>query len=425
MKLNKIGRGTLASIVSLAVGLGLTACSRDYTLAYVYVTNAKPASAGETNGTVAAFAVDYQIGSLVPLSDSPLPAGKNPVTLVASPNGQNLYVVNHDDSTVMHFAIGTDGKLYLKETTNITGSLPTAVAIYAAGKFLYVTFTYQLGPNGQQLYSPASPGPGGVTVFSIDSSGKLSVVSNGTLNYIPVGNNPVAIAVSRPITLASTTTTTAYAYVVDQEPQPNATVLGFTQNTSTGALTPTPGTVITTVAGKTVATGYNAGIAPSAVAIDPTTRFVYVTDQAANQLYGYGIGTGGTLVPLLSSPYTTGLYPVSVTIDPRGKFMYVTNFSSNTVSAYAIDTATGSPSGSVGSTSTTVATNPNCSAVDPALGIYLYVSNNKDGTVSGMKLDPHNGTLKQVQNSPFPTGGLPTCVAVVANGSHPNQLVIQ
>ena len=420
MKLNKIGRGTLASIVSLAVGLGLTACSRDYTLAYVYVTNAKPASAGSTDGTVSAFAVDYQIGSLVPLADSPLPAGKNPVALVSSPDSQNLYVINHDDSTVMHFAIGTDGKLYLKETTNITGSLPTAVAIDAAGKFLYVTFTYQLGPNGQQLYSPASPGPGGVTVFSIDSSGKLSPVT--TVN---VGNNPVAIAVSRQATIASSNTTLAYVYVVDQEAQPNATVLGFTQNVSTGALTPTPGTVITTVAGKTVATGYNAGIAPSSVAIDPSTRYVYVTDQAANQLYGYGIGTGGTLVPLLSSPYTTGLFPSSVTIDPRGKFMYVTNFSSGTVSAYAIDTATGSPSGSVGSTSTTVATNPTCSAVDPALGIYLYVSNNKDGTVSGMKLDPHNGTLKQVQNTPFPTGGLPTCLTVVANGSHPNQLIIQ
>lgn len=420
MKLNKIGRGTLATIVSLAIGLGLTACSRDYTLAYVYATNSKPASAGSTDGTVSAFAVDYQIGSLVPLADSPLAAGKNPVALVASPDSQNLYVVNRDDSTVMHFAIGTDGKLYLKETTNITGSFPTAVAMDSAGKFLYVTFTYQLGPGGQQLYSPASPGPGGVTIFSIDGSGKLSPV--GTVN---VGNNPVAIAVSRQVTVASSNTTVAYAYVVDQEAQPNATVLGFTQNVSTGALTPTPGTVITTVAGKTVATGYNAGIAPSAVAVDPTTRFVYVTDQAANQLYGYGIGSGGALVPLLSSPYTTGLFPVSVTIDPRGKYMYVTNKSSGTVSAYAIDTATGSPSGSVGSTSTTVGTAPNCSAIDPNLGIYLYVSNNKDGSISGMKLDPHNGNLAQVQNSPFPTGGLPTCVVAVANGAHPNQIVIQ
>jgi len=40
MKWNKLGRGTLASILSLAL-VSVTACSRDYVLAYVYVTTAK------------------------------------------------------------------------------------------------------------------------------------------------------------------------------------------------------------------------------------------------------------------------------------------------------------------------------------------------------------------------------------------------
>ena len=422
MKLNKIGRGTLASIVSLAVGLGLTACSRDYTLAYVYVTNSKPASAGQTDGTITAYAVDYQIGSLVPLADSPIAAGKNPVAVVPTPNGQTLYVINHDDSTVMQFAIGTDGKIYLKNTVNIPGSLPTAAAVDAAGGYLYVTFTYQLGPGNTQLYSPASPGPGGIAVFKIASDGSLTVQSSLTQ---PVGMNPISIAVSRQVTSTASSSTQAFVYVVDQEAYPKATVLGFSQNVSTGALTAAPGTSITTVAGKTVATGYNAGIAPSAVAIDPSSRFVYVTDQFANQLYGYGIATGGALTPLLSSPYATGQFPVNVTVDPRGKYLYVVNKTSGTVSAYAINTSTGSPSGTVGSTSTTVATQPTCAAVDPALGIYMYVTNNLDGTVSGLKLDPHNGGLKTIQNSPFPSGGLPTCLAVVANGSHPSQLIIQ
>jgi len=114
MKLNNIGRGALASILSLAVGLGVTACSRDYTLAYVYVTTSHPLSASSsTDGGVSAYAVDYQSGALVPLADSPIPAGKNPVAIVTSPagaNGQFIYVINRDDSSVMEFAIGTDGK---------------------------------------------------------------------------------------------------------------------------------------------------------------------------------------------------------------------------------------------------------------------------------------------------------------------------
>ena len=125
------------------------------------------------------------------LADSPIEAGRNPVTLVASPNGLNLYVVNHDDSTVGEYSIGTDGKIYLQNTYNVTGSGAKSIAIDTAGAFPYVTFTYQMGPNGQQLYSPASPGPGGVTIFPISSGGWLL----GTASTVKVGNNPVGVVV--------------------------------------------------------------------------------------------------------------------------------------------------------------------------------------------------------------------------------------
>jgi 6-phosphogluconolactonase len=415
MKWNKLGRGTLASILSLAL-VSVTACSRDYVLAYVYVTTAKPLTSGSPDGGVSAYAVDYQIGSLTPLADSPIQAGRNPVTLVASPSGLNLYVVNHDDSSVGEYSIGTDGKIYLQNTYNVTGSMATAVAIDAAGKFLYVTFTYQLGPNGQQLYSPASPGPGGVTIFPINADGSLG--KPFTQN---VGNNPVGIVVSRP----GNGSTAVFAYVVDQEASPKATVLGFSQNTTTGALTPVPGTVITTDStGKTVATGFGAGTTPSAIAEDPSARFVYITDQATNQLYGNVVASNGSLVAMTNGPFATGIFPVGVTIDPRGKFLYVANLTSSTVGAYAIDTATGTPVGSVGSASTSTDTSPTCVAIEPALGIYLYTSNNLANTVSAMQLDPHNGGLKQVQNTPFPSSGLPTCAVAVANGSHPTQIIV-
>jgi 6-phosphogluconolactonase len=416
MKWNKLGRGTLASILSLAL-VSVTACSRDYVLAYVYVTTAKPLTSSSPAGGVSAYSVDFQIGSLTPLADSPVTAGRNPVTLVASPNGLNLYVVNHDDSSVSDFAIGTDGKIFLQNTYNVTGSQATAIAIDAAGAFLYVTFTYQVGPNGQQLYSPSSPGPGGVTIFPINAKdGSL-----GTPSTVKVGNSPVGIVVSRP---AGGNT---YAYVLDQETPttPKAQVLGFAQNTTTGALTPVPGTSITTDStGKTVAVGYGAGTTPSAIAEDPSSRFVYITDEATNQLFGNVVANNGSLVAMTNGPFATGIFPVGLTIDPRGKFLYVANLSSSTVSAYAIDVASGTPVGSVGSASTATDTSPTCVTVEPALGIYLFSSNNLANTVSAMQLDPHNGGLKQVQNSPFPSGALPTCAVSVANGSHPTQIIV-
>ena len=202
-------------------------------------------------------------------------------------------------------------------------------------------------------------------------------------------------------------------------------MLGFSQNATTGALTPTPGTTITTDStGRTVATGYGAGTTPSAIAVDPTSRWVYITDEATNQLYGNNLNNDGSLTAMVNSPFPTGIFPVGLTIDPRGKFLYVANFTSGTVGAYALDVNAGTPTGAVGSASTATGTGPTCVTIEPALGIYLYTSNNLEGDVSAMQLAPQNGTLKQVQNTPFPSSALPTCAVTVANGSHPTQIIV-
>ena len=93
------------------------------------------------------------------------------------------------------------------------------------------------------------------------------------------------------------------------------------------------------------------------------------------------------------------------------------------MTAYTIDQATGNLAGSVGSASVAVQTNPTCVTIEPALGIYLYTANNGDQTVSGLQLSPNNGTLKQIQNTPYPASGLPSCIVAVANGQHATQVV--
>jgi 6-phosphogluconolactonase (cycloisomerase 2 family) len=62
-------------------------------------------------------------------------------------------------------------------------------------------------------------------------------------------------------------------------------------------------------------------------------------------------------------------------------------------------------------------------AIDPALGIYLYTSNELASDVSALQLNANTGGLTQIQNTPFPSSGLPTCAVSVANGSHPTQLI--
>jgi 6-phosphogluconolactonase (cycloisomerase 2 family) len=430
MKFNTMIRNAMAVTLSLGLGLGAVACSRDYTADYVY-------SVSSSNGTISAFAVDYQTGILTQISGSPFGTQlSNPTTVVSTPNGAYIYVIGgSQNSAVEEFAVGTDGKLYGQNTYNLPSltSYPTAAAIDTTGSFLYVTYTYQPG------FGPVSVGPGGVAIFAIGSNGSL-----GTPLSVNVGNNPVAIAVAAPTTALTAPTTgggTVYAYVVDAEgstysPGASPTVLAFQANisqsngtvTGNGNLTPATGTVYNTKL-KTYQ-GVIAGVAPSAIAIEPTARYVYVTDKLNNEIYSYGITTnqtlangGGNLTALISSPNTTGLYPVAITIDPRGKYLYTANYNSNTVSSYSINSQDGSLGGTATVGNFTTGTGPTCVSLDPALGIYLYTSNYLDGSITGGKLSPNTGQLTGVENSPFPTGSLPSCVTTVANGSHATQIV--
>lgn len=427
MTLHTTGRGFKAFAVSLAVALGLTACSRDYTVAYLYVTSATRTNAGVVN----AYAVDFQSGALQQLADSPIPSGgSNPVALVATRNANYVYVVNHDTSTVVQFNVGTDGKLYAQNTYNVVqgssgangtliGSFPTAAAIDAANKFLYVTFTFQNG------FTTARPGPGGIAIFPINADGTLGTpVSNTTvgttaanpLPYVPVGRSPVGVVAS------------PYGndvYVVEQDltasttnPSATGTVVGFSEATN-GSLSLIAGN--TAITGTTL-TGFKAGVRPSAIAEDPSGHYVYVTDQATNQLYSFAVVTGGALLATVSSPYSTGQFPLGITVDPRGLFVYVANYGDSTISTYAINQATGALS-AAGFGGGQVSTGPTCVTIEPALGKYLFTSNNIDGTVSGQQLDSHTGALSGIQGTPYAAQPLPTCALAVSIGNHATQLV--
>jgi 6-phosphogluconolactonase len=391
MNLKKISRIAKVSIGSAAMVLGLASCSLDYVVGYVYMTTSK------TN-VIDEYSIDFQSGALSQVG-TPVATGNNPVKVISSPSGSFVYVLNQGDSTVQEFAVQSGGGLVSKNSYP-TGKNPTSATFDPQGKFLYVTFSFQNGTSGS----------GGVSIFPVNADNSL-----GTPSVQPVGNNPIGVVASN---------FNHFVYVVDQEPVSTPAVLGFSQNTSTGALTPLPGTTITTVAGNTVATGYAAGVAPSAIAEELTARFLYVTDQASNQLIGYTVQSNGSLVPMVNGPFRTGLFPIAVTNDPTGTLLYIVNYNADTVQGYAIDSITGTPSPAVGAFATPVGAGPTCVAIDPSLGDFLYTSNSLDNTLTGLKLDPHTGGLSGVENSPFTGSGQPTCLTVVPAGSHATQTIV-
>ena len=404
MTLNTMGRraakASLASMLSVAMGLGLTACSSNHTVAFLYATTAK-----NNPGVISGYKIDLQAGRLTQLADSPVPSGgRNPVALVASPDHRFIYVVHRDDSTVVVFAIGTDGKLYAQHTYNVTGSFPLAASIDASGKFLYIPFTYQKGPNGEQLYTPANPGPGGVTTFPINTTdGSL-----GTPSTTNVGRSPVGVVA---------TSSNHFVYVISQDSANGTNLYGFSADPNTGALTPLPGVTINP--GNVPSIGFPSGVTPSAIIEDSSSTHLYVTDQASNQLLSYSVGANGIPSLLPNGTVSTDASPVGLTIDITGKFLFVVNYTGGTIGGYTFG-SNGQAVLSTTAASTQAGTGPTCvttvgapTNADPSQGIYLYTSNALSNSITGQQVVPQDGSMRQIFESPFVAAALPTCLTAV------------
>jgi 6-phosphogluconolactonase (cycloisomerase 2 family) len=318
---------------------------------------------------------------------------------VVAPNQLFLYTVNNFDSDVTEFAIGTDGKLYPQTTYDIAGSLATGAAIDAAGKFLYVTYQYQNNANGSELYTPANPGPGGISVFPINSDNSL-----GKPFSVNVGRSPIGIA---------TSSVGNYVYVIEQDSATSANLLGFSENATTGALTPLPG--VTVNPGNVVSTGFASGTSPSGILEDKTGTHLYVTDSILNQVWTYTVASG---IPTVASTTGTDAQPMGMAFDLTGKYLYITAFSANALDLYTLNSS-GQPVRSA-MTSVQTGTGPTCVTVsgapsnaNPTHAEYLYTSNQLDATLTGEQVNQQDGTMAQLQGSPFGGSALPTCTVTV------------
>lgn len=415
MKFKRIGQGVVAVAASVGLGLVMTSCSPSDTIDYLFVTTNSSNSAG--NGQVTAYHVDSISGAISQVAGTPVSSqGANPVAEIPSPNGQYLYVANHGSNNVAEFVIGTDGQLSTAHTYTTPGSDPVSLSMNAAGTFLFVLDYY--GPG----FSDTNPGPGVLVVYPINADGSLgTAVANAGLSYTPVQCFPGGVAVapngsyvyvsntnSVVITTSGPSTSTPPATPATCPTQ--GTVSGFTVSSS-GALTPAPGSP------------FPAGATPLGIAVDVTSRFLYVADSSQNQLIVYNILTGGTLNPLVNGPFTTGTFPVGITIDPRDEYLYVTNYNAQSISEYSISQSTGLPSALATSGWSTGDPGPTCVVVDPSLGRYVFASLSLFNAVSAAQLDPNTGELTGVQNSPYQVVGKATCVAAVPHGNHATQFV--
>jgi 6-phosphogluconolactonase len=398
MKFSRIGQVALVSTIALVLASTFTACN-PVTIDYIFVAGNKA-----NPGQIQVFLSDRVSGALEVVDSTVSSGGVNPVSEAVSTDFTHLYVANQGDSTLVEFSVAGTGALTSVKTVTMSGEGNTPVAIFmnAAGTLLYVASKFQPGCTTATTGAATCNG-GALAVYPVGSDGSLgSSITNGSVNYWPIGVNPTSLTA-----LASGTA----VFVSTYDPKAGIGYLSEFSATSAGALTS---------AGIA-----QAGVKPVGVASDPTSRFVYVTDFSQNELIAFSVLGGNTVHPLINGPFKTGNQPSAITIDPRGKFIYVSNQLDNTVSAYSIDLPTGTPTAAVNTTGAATngtGTAPVAILVDPSFGRYVYTANSLDNSVSGFQINTSTGTLSPAQNGPYPSVETPVALTSIPHGNHSVQV---
>jgi 6-phosphogluconolactonase (cycloisomerase 2 family) len=167
-------------------------------------------------------------------------------------------------------------------------------------------------------------------------------------------------------------------------------VCGFSVNSTTGELTPIPGSPFTTRLDGT------------ALAVDPQGQYLFAANYTDNDVSVFSINqTTGAITEVPNSPFDagTGTKPVVLTVDPSGSFLFVGNEISLTtfpgadgasdyqgdIDVYEINRTTGeltpSPNSQSPSTAMQCPINP-VGLVAVPQGTYLYMQGGYDGSIN-------------------------------------------
>ena len=421
---------------------------------FIYMSN--------TNGTsIDAYAVDRSTGKISAVSGGSLSTCVNPSQLIFAPDSTHAYAVcsmdtNHDahSASLASFAVAASGQLSLIGSA-ATGDAPQLPVVDPSGQFVYVPAlsdyidAFKIGSNGvatatqrfgarNQVGSMLALG-GAAPVHYVSLNAYVTTTGDNQISNYPItstGGWDVAAQTfttfSNPFSL-SLIPGGVDMFSSSSIPQPN--VQHYLVDPNTGAfnydtyLLPTAaisGGFISDLSGLYAFQSdplapkvYNyrnlsghwlmqsyissqPGAGP--MALDPTSRFLFVANQVANSISVFQYwGTSSLLTEMSGSwtapyadgsPYPLAASPQALVAGPIGDFLYVIS-NDQTLRAYAIDYRAGAHLKQVSSLN--LGAQPLGVAVEPS-GKYIYVA-----TASGLSAftgDPNSGALSPVALNP-------------------------
>lgn len=397
---------------------------------FAYVTN-------RGSNDISGYRIDNATGALTAINGSPFPAGVSPTWLTLHPSGNFAYVSNGGANTITAYAIeATSGGLtpiggapvLVRPFSSVEYPI-SPVVIDPSGNLAIVgnsnapivgdsqpdnldvyhidTASGALAPVAGSPFSTNSPFPDFVAV---DPAGKfiyafdyITRVGVGGLSIAPFAIDPTAGTVTA---VSGSPFGPFQSYPQCYGLAPNGkfiyegtigdTVQAFIVNETTGALT----------------AGQTASFVSDYCLVDPSSRFIYVTNGSA--IAGYVVDpTTGTLTTIGGTPLTVADSHAlaSMTIHPAGRFLYAV--SAEAIYAFAIDSVSGSLTTVPGSPFTVARSTDKLNpwvTIEPA-GRFAYVTSRTSNSIYGLSVDTSNGALTPITGSPFTAGTSPGPIA--------------
>lgn len=287
------------------------------------------------------------------------------------------YIYASGGSTVMELGVNTSTGALTAITTVPGANGGVDLVATPSARFLYATDDTAIGIDG----------------FSIN---------NGVPSPINGSPFPLPVNLTFPL-IGGLAVDSGGRFLYAADPASDV-IAGFVIDNSTGAVNPISGGPFTT----------GTGTSPEQVVVDPSSKFLYVTDQLDNQggISGFTVNsTTGALTPIAGSPFPTfsNSQPQGIAVHPTGKFVYAALSNSNSIAGFAINSTTGALAmvpGSPFAIESIQFTQSYWISMHPS-GKFLYTFNLIDGTVSGFTIDSNSGALTSVAGSPFASQSLP------------------
>jgi 6-phosphogluconolactonase len=294
----------------------------------LYSANETDQVGSRKEGSVSAFEVDPQTGSLSLLNTVPS-GGAGPTYVSLTPSGEHLLVANYFGGTVAVLPVLANGRLgpatdvKIDEgpigPTRATNSPPGSFAISGHDR----THAHMIAADDRGRYVlHADLGLDRIYVWRFDpSSGKL-LPNDPPFVSFPPGDGPRHFHFHP---------NGRWLYSVQEE---GSNVVGFRFDQETGRLE-----AFQTI--STLPQGYTGSNFCSEILVSPDGHYLYAGNRLHDSIAIFKILEDGKL-EYVREVWTQGNYPRSFNFDPSGQFLYVCNQRSDNVAVFRVDSKNGS-----------------------------------------------------------------------------------